>query len=927
MKNRQEIDLWLKSNYRRLVKPEYCFGIDNNQCKVEDFDNADLRILVAFLSTGSTRAVSNTFNAISNQAMLGNEGIFIDYCYFPEQENIELFEANQIPYLFGNVSHAPVQDYDLVMVSHSIVPEVINIPRLLKGSNIPLTSNQRLEDNTIPLIAYGGAASNESSIALGPIYSEGKCIGRSLIDFAQYGYAEGVMNKYIAEIIKYKKQGIDPKTNKNELLNRMMDDKVCYGKLFYPLGYEWVYDEDNFTIKEIKKLDDRLPDRVDYNRITEEVVPTLGWMNKVFNLDGENATSVDIQCSSGCSGSCSVCSFCMEATVAGNYHEVPLDMMKEKMKWMKANCAPNSSSLYSYNINYYSHFMDIIKEQANMFSGISLLNERLDIVANAPEQLRLAKAVGLKRFSGAIEGFGERIRNGILNKNLSRETLMQACRVIYSLKLMHMKGGLILTGQEKQEDIDEFISEVDEMLAIKEEMGANTSLQFNITPLVFYSQIALRYLPRITAENSYNEVRNMQYFLSEMKKRNVRCKINGKGPGTYIEQLLLDFGPAGTDWLVGCVEDGLCYGRHFNKKDKQIVIDNLDKRGYDHLFFTFARPLDWIFPNDHIFYATDEVIQSWKDRTANMNFDTKLCLKTLANPNPKCHGCKMCYGEEGQVKFMTKRDMTDSATVDDILQSFTDTRIVDSTRIIFKIKPEWSLVSKTMLSHYITSKFLQINNDLVDKFHSNGRVSTFGVSKDGQSDWFGGVFDYEINWKSKISTGYLDKFIEQVNRSLDSCVVSKIVYNTKELASSSSDSFSYMGVITDIPITKIKDKMIDFDYQIKVATKAMGGLNLEKKSFPELKDKILFVPYKNQVLCYMTLPYGVNPYLVLSSIINKGYKYCMEISQFQLVDHTKEVDLTCRCGEPLTYSFVTDSVTKLCPTCMGRLRLKQATSR
>lgn len=486
---------------------------------------------------------------------------------------------------------------------------------------------------------------------------------------------------------------------------------------------------------------------------------------------------------------------------------------------------------------------------------------------------------------------------------------------------------MILTGQEKQEDFEEFVQLVDKVMEIKSDMGANTSMQLNFTPLVFYSQIALRYLPRITAENSYNEVRNMQYLIGEMRERNVRTKINGKGPGTYIEQLLLDFGPAGTDWLVECTKDGMGYGRHFNKKDKEIVVNNLVKRDYDPLFFTFARPMDWVFPNDHIIYATDEVIESWKERTQNMNFDTKLCLKTLANPNPKCHGCKLCFDEPGQVKFMTSRDMTDTATVDEILQSFTDTRIVDSTRVIFKINPEWQFVSKTMLSHKITSMFLQADDSLVDKYHSNGKSSTAGVSKDGQSDWFGGTIDYEIQWKDRIPQGYLDKYVEDINSKLESCKIVKIVYNTKELKSSASDLFCYMGVISDIPMSRIKDKLVDFDYNVRVAVKAMGGLNLEKKSMPELKDKLLFVPYKDKVLSYMVLPYGVNPYLVLGSILGKGYNYCMENSQYQVVDHVKNVDLSCRCGEPLTYSFVTDSVSKLCPVCMGRLRLKKLTSK
>ena len=188
------------------------------------------------------------------------------------------------------------------------------------------------------------------------------------------------------------------------------------------------------------------------------------------------------------------------------------------MKDTVTNCAPNTISYFSFNLNYYYRFMDLLATGAKYFSGVTLLNERLDVVAHAPDQLKLAKKLGLKRFSGAIEGMGPRIRQGLLNKNLDEATLRQANEVISSLGLMHFKAGLIATGQETDEDIDAFIKEIDDEIAIRDKYGAHHSFQFNITPLVFYSQIALRWFPRITAENSYNSVRNMGKFLDACKE-------------------------------------------------------------------------------------------------------------------------------------------------------------------------------------------------------------------------------------------------------------------------------------------------------------------------------------------------------------------------------------------------------------------------
>lgn len=442
MKNtRQEINQWLVQNYKKLVSPEFMFGVDNNQSKVEEFDTADFRVLVMFLSTGQTRAVSSTFAALYSQALKEGNNIFMDYSFIPQEADYQLLVENELPVVFGNVSHAPIKDYDLVLVSHSIVPEVTSLPRMLRDSGIPYTIELR-EKEELPLFFYGGAAANEGAIAYGHIFKDGECLGKSLVDVAQYGYAEGVLPVYLKEMIKLKKEGIHPAKDRVKFQEALIDREVCKDYLFHVKYYNWKYAEDKFTIKDIECLDPRLPKTVMYNRITcDKQVEDLGWDRKIFHLDGSNAESLDMQVSSGCSGQSSVCSFCMEATVAGGYHEVEFEEMKKRMWNLKRNCAPNASSLFSYNINYYYKFMDIIKTQASMFSRINMINERLDIIAHAPEQLRLARATGLKKVSGAVEGCGERVRNGLLNKNLPKETLMKAASNIMDHKFMEMKFG------------------------------------------------------------------------------------------------------------------------------------------------------------------------------------------------------------------------------------------------------------------------------------------------------------------------------------------------------------------------------------------------------------------------------------------------------------------------------------------------------
>ena len=401
LKTRYEIDNWLYHSYRRLSKPEYCFSFDNRSQTLEEFENAKLRVLVVFMSPGSRRAVSNTFEAISKQSRMyvNKEDVFLDYCYFPEFDNLDILDKEKVPYIFGAISHAPVNDFDIMMVSLSTFQESINYPRMLMKSNIPLTIEEREKRDDIPLIFFGGAISSEASLFYGPIYENNTYIGKSLVDICQYGNAEKVMPEYIKVLLSLKEKGWNLRKDKKDVIEYLINNNVCHDYLFYVKYYEWVYDKDNFTIKEIKKLDDRLPDRVKINRTTNDMMEYIGWDNKILSMLGNNLNQAQVQVSSGCTGQCNTCSFCHEGTIAGGYKEVPLSVIKHRIRENKKFTAIDSAYPFAYNLNYYSRFLELNLEQAKHSRKISLINERLDVIAHDDTPLKLAKSLNLFRFS------------------------------------------------------------------------------------------------------------------------------------------------------------------------------------------------------------------------------------------------------------------------------------------------------------------------------------------------------------------------------------------------------------------------------------------------------------------------------------------------------------------------------------------------
>jgi hypothetical protein len=89
----------------------------------EDYDNAKLRILVVFPSPASTKAVSMTAAVLNDYVISSCPGVFIDFAYVPEQDDLKFYDKANMPYALGNVTHLDASHFDIVGFhrNHSVV--------------------------------------------------------------------------------------------------------------------------------------------------------------------------------------------------------------------------------------------------------------------------------------------------------------------------------------------------------------------------------------------------------------------------------------------------------------------------------------------------------------------------------------------------------------------------------------------------------------------------------------------------------------------------------------------------------------------------------------------------------------------------------------------------------------------------------------
>lgn len=291
-------DKFLQDHGRLLETFEFCHGIDNNQNVRSEFHGAEKRILMVFLSTGPTRSVSNTYTVLNNliKSRYGSL-IFVDNCYLPAKGDIKIYKKNNQRFMFGNVSHKSWEDYDLILISMSILTELYNLPFVLKYNGIPWEFNLRMQNNKLPLVLGGGVCSPMADILYGNVSSEGGC----LLDGVFVGHAEGGFLDLLDSVRER-----DLKKNKKDILMGFAQQSpYFYIPALYDVKHR--YSSDYGYIIDDVLSQAGLPDIVNFAHIPKSM-DFPGFERKVLNVSGDSVTSADLAISTGCSGGGS-CSF------------------------------------------------------------------------------------------------------------------------------------------------------------------------------------------------------------------------------------------------------------------------------------------------------------------------------------------------------------------------------------------------------------------------------------------------------------------------------------------------------------------------------------------------------------------------------------------------------------------------------------------
>lgn len=357
---------FIEQNKKKLEDSSVFFNPDTTFIPVEDFHEANLRVLIVFGSPASVKAVSSTAAALNSfvreicnqprtkeqnsipqvphakQVPEGNSReslkVFMDFTYVPNGSDMKLFDKNNMPYAIGNITHLDASYFDVVGFSISVLSEVITCPNIIKSfsrcdSPVPLTWTERKGEvlGRYPLIYAGGITAACSDIMFGEL-GDGR---QAFVDYLYLGSCEkmdimwerhiealvhndGIRARAVkdGEVIPpmppiYNHNGVDIQgsISNQDYINSLFDMPMVY----QPQAYKVVFDDRNRVI-ENTKINQYAQDFVKPYYPLEIDEDCLGIGMTVIQANGDNVGTSQIQVSEGCSAA-GACSFCAE----GNY--------------------------------------------------------------------------------------------------------------------------------------------------------------------------------------------------------------------------------------------------------------------------------------------------------------------------------------------------------------------------------------------------------------------------------------------------------------------------------------------------------------------------------------------------------------------------------------------------------------------------------
>lgn len=732
IKSSGDIKKWYEENYHLLsLGGLWLKGEEPNTMDATLFPQAELKFLICRLSTYRDVSPSISHSLLS-QIAREVQGVFVDFAFLPPPKDMEVMNTSKIPLWVGTTTKEPPCTFDVLGISNSFVLELLNLPKLLHFSGIPLSKNERMMRHDVPLVVLGGANAAVTSVLHGPVKGQRFGDNHGLVDAVFIGEGEHAVKQFLEIVKKGKSSGV----KKQEILH------ACHGKVdgFYePDKYEHRY---KICVQNPLSTSDN--ERVEENLV--EILPKESHISfpvksaVVYDLDQtrtmefcpvwyepESMGTGSLQISNGCP---CFCSFCAESWERKPYRERSLPKLLEGLRAAKAFQGLDTINLLSFNFNTHEELYPLLLTFSQEIAHISLKSQRFDLLSSDKFLAEVLQIIGKTTISCGMEGISGRLRR-YLHKNLTEDQIYKACEFLFERGIRELKVFLIGTGLEQEEDFEEFGEFVKRLMDLRTLCDSNARVIFSLTPLYYPPHTPLEFHECITVLEDKKKIRNKIEYL---------CKSHGaefRESATYEESWLTQLLAMGdrrlTPALVrSSITDGFVY---YNTVPKQVVKNwrsYLTESGLSEDIYFRAKEKDQVFPWDDIDPGISKKFL-WQEYERSIQFTEREYCLGRPHVNAQCLGCGACPTTT-HIRKITQHKMSQPFLLEELQKIAQNKRTTITLRAIVEIEPSMRLVQKKLIGVALARALMVSMPEIVPYYHSlSGDLKGFG-DKDSSAD-------------------------------------------------------------------------------------------------------------------------------------------------------------------------------------------------
>lgn len=487
------------------------------------FEKAGCRILIVRLSPFRDIEVSYSHLVLFDESRRALPDAFLDFAFLPPAQDRKILTAQGIPWFFGRASGRSPAEFDIVLISCSFTLELINLPWLLSQSAIPSCRAERLERPNIPFLFLGGS----SVVTTGSLIKiEKDQVRESLVDALFFGEGEG----RIEDIVWLAGHGLRQKTPKTAILAEIASNVEGF----------WPCDARFTTLRALS------PQR-----------PQV--LLSPLVLNSEYADHIKLAITAGCIGRCS---FCLEGWDRRPFLEKPLAELSEAALSLKRASGATDVELFSYNFNMHREILSLIPAMGRYFLHVSMMSQRLDILARHPELLAAEFAAGKRSFTLGIEGISERLRR-YYHKGIRDDQILSSVSSILRQNARELKLFFIISGFEDNEDLNELGTFFAEMARFRAEAHSPTRIIVSAGYLVRLPFTPLQFAPLAHDRALLESIASR--FEALCGEYHLEFRLAVSFEDYWIDQILSTAGPLAYEWLSACPSQAFVYDGHASR--------------------------------------------------------------------------------------------------------------------------------------------------------------------------------------------------------------------------------------------------------------------------------------------------------------------------------------------------------------------------